>query len=94
MTPSAGWPGCSAARSVSASRRAFAIHAARLAHAHALAGNADEACGTALRALEAADIVESATARSELKRVAPVLSERWPNRSDVRDVAACLGALA
>lgn len=77
-----------------ASRRAFAIHAARLAHAHALAGNPDEACATAVSALEAADIVESATARSELKRVGTVLSSRWANRSDVRGVAACLAASA
>jgi hypothetical protein len=43
-------------------------------------------------ALEAADIVESATARSELKRLRPVLVERWPNRSDVRELADCLPA--
>ncbi|MGH2731727.1 MAG: helix-turn-helix domain-containing protein [Actinomycetota bacterium] len=78
----------------SASRRAYAIHAARLAHAHALAGNPDEACASAIRALEAAEIIESATARSELKRVAPVMSQRWPDRSDVRDVSTYLSAIA
>ena len=76
-----------------ASRRAYAIHAARLAHAHALAGDREEACRSAVAALEATDIVESATARSELKRLRPVLVERWPNRSDVREVADCLPAL-
>jgi ornithine cyclodeaminase/alanine dehydrogenase-like protein (mu-crystallin family) len=75
-----------------ASRRAYAIHAARLAHAHALAGDRDEACRSAVAALEAADIVESATARSELRRLRPVLVDRWPNRSDVREVADCLPA--
>jgi hypothetical protein len=75
------------------SPRAWAVHGARLAHAYALAGYPDETCHTIAEVLDTTAKIESATVRSQLQRIRPVLLRRWPNRTDVRDTAQRLAAL-
>ncbi len=75
------------------SPRAWAVHGARLAHAYALAGCPDETCHTIAEVLDTTAKVESATARSQLRRVRPILLRRWPNRTDARDTAQRLAVL-
>ncbi|MGH8895452.1 MAG: helix-turn-helix domain-containing protein [Egibacteraceae bacterium] len=75
------------------SPRAWAVHGARLAHAYALAGYPDETCHTIAEVLDTTESIESATARSQLRRIRPVLLRRWPNRTDARDTAQRLATL-
>jgi hypothetical protein len=70
-----------------------AITAARLAQAHAQAGNPEQACAAALDALDTGEAVDSFTTRTELRRSLDPLS-RWPRRDDVREVRHRIAALA
>lgn len=72
------------------SPRTHAISSAKLAGAYAQAGEPAHACELVLKALEEDSFAGSQSARSEVRRVLPVL-DCWPNRSDVREVRHRLG---
>jgi hypothetical protein len=61
------------------------VTAARLARAHAQAGDPDRACSLALEALGTGQALDSWTTRIELSRVLAPLN-RWPAREDVAEV--------
>lgn len=63
--------------------RARARFGARLAHAHALAGDLDAACAGTAEVLDAARLVESSTLRHELRRLRGTLA-RWNGDPRVR----------
>jgi hypothetical protein len=66
-------------------RRARALWGARCALAHAAAGEVDHACELAAGVLDDAEIVDSATVRSELRAVARTLA-RWRNHPPVHEL--------
>lgn len=61
------------------------IARARLVRAYANAGQPAEACQTAWETINAMEQIGSLNARSELRRVIPVLNQ-WHGRSDVQDI--------
>jgi hypothetical protein len=69
------------------------ITGARLARAHAQAGDPDQACALALAALSTGDAVDSLSTRVELRRALAPLN-RWPARQDVTEVRHQITALA
>ncbi|MGH8571515.1 MAG: hypothetical protein ACREX8_02920 [Gammaproteobacteria bacterium] len=71
--------------------RRATITRAKLARAYANAGQPEEACRVAWDTLDAIEQIDSQSARSELRRVVPVLSQ-WHGRSDVQDVMHRLGS--
>ncbi len=73
--------------------RRGAITSARLARAHAQAGDPDRACALALEALETGQVLDSWTTRIELRRALAPLG-RWPAREDVAEVRHRITALA
>jgi hypothetical protein len=72
--------------------RRGAITSARLARAHAQAGDPDQACALAIEALETGQALDSWTTRTELHRALAPL-RRWPAREDVTDVRHRITAL-
>jgi hypothetical protein len=72
--------------------RHHAITGARLARAHAQAGDPDRACALALEALGTGGAVDSLSTRTELRRMLPPL-DRWPARQDVAEVRNQITAL-
>ncbi|MGH3770661.1 MAG: hypothetical protein ACRDRW_04565 [Pseudonocardiaceae bacterium] len=69
----------------SSSFRRATITRAKLARAYANAGQPAQACHLAWETLDAIERIDSQSARSELRRAVPVLSQ-WHGRSDVQDV--------
>jgi hypothetical protein len=69
------------------------IASARLARAHAQAGDPEQACALALDALDAGEVLDSLTTRVELRRTLTPLG-RWPGREDVAEVRHRVTALA
>ncbi|ONI87870.1 transcriptional regulator [Actinosynnema sp. ALI-1.44] len=72
-------------------RRAHARFGARRALAYAAAGEVDHACALAGEILDVAEVVDSATVRQDLRRLARMLV-RWHTHSSVRDVLPQLNA--
>ena len=72
--------------------RRNAVNAARLARAHAQAGDPDQACVLALQALSTGTAVDSLSTRVELRRTLAPLN-RWPARHDVTEVRHQITAL-
>jgi transcriptional regulator with XRE-family HTH domain len=68
-----------------AARRSYARFGARLALCKAAAGDVDSACELAGQVVDAAVVVDSATVRVELGRLAHSLA-RWSARPEVQDV--------
>jgi len=66
-------------------RRARALWGARLVLAHAVAGEIDHACASAGAVLDDAEIVDSATARHDLRALSRTLT-RWRNHPPVREL--------
>jgi transcriptional regulator with XRE-family HTH domain len=65
--------------------RPHAIASARLARAHAQAGDPDQACALALQAVDTGQALDSRNTRVELRRTLKPL-DRWPGREDVAEV--------
>ncbi len=72
--------------------RNHAVTGARLARAHAQAGDPEQACALALAALETGQALDSWTTRIELRRALAPLG-RWPGREDVAEVRHRVTAL-
>jgi transcriptional regulator with XRE-family HTH domain len=68
------------------------INGARLARAHAQAGDPDRACVLAVEALDTGQVLDSWTTRIELRRTLKPLA-RWPGREDVTEVRHRVTAL-
>jgi hypothetical protein len=64
------------------------LSCARLALAYALAGESERSCKLAAGTLDALSRTPSLASWRELKRTTAILSARWPNRSDVREITA------
>ncbi|RJQ80446.1 XRE family transcriptional regulator [Pseudonocardiaceae bacterium YIM PH 21723] len=73
------------------SLRAHARFGTRQALAHASAGEVDHACGLAHGVLNSAEVVDSATIRTDLRRLARTLA-RWHNHGEVRILQERLSA--
>ena len=73
-------------------RRAAARFGARRVLAHAVAGEVDHACVLAHELLDLAVVVDSATVRMELRRLARALA-RWHNHGAVRELNPRLAAV-
>jgi transcriptional regulator with XRE-family HTH domain len=72
-------------------RRAHARFGARQALAHAAAGEIDHACQLSHQVLDSAEVVDSATIRFDLRRLARTLS-RWSSHKTVRELQPRLTA--
>jgi hypothetical protein len=72
-------------------RRAHARFGARQALAHAAAGEVDHACQLSHQVLDSAELVDSATIRFDLRRLARTLS-RWSSHRTVRELQPRLTA--
>jgi hypothetical protein len=70
-----------------------AVTGARLARAHAQAGDPEQACTLALAALSTGQALDSLSTRIELRRALRPL-DRWPGRDDVAEVRHQITALA
>jgi hypothetical protein len=73
--------------------RRNAVYEARLARAHAQAGDPDRACALAMGALDTGQALDSWTTRVELRRALAPLG-RWPEREDVAEVRHRITTLA
>jgi Helix-turn-helix domain len=73
--------------------RHHGITGARLARAHAQAGDPEQACALALAALSTGQALDSLSTRIELRRTLRPL-DRWPGRDDVAEVRHQITALA
>jgi Helix-turn-helix domain len=71
------------------SKRTHTITLAKLGRAYANVGQPHEASRLMLEAVEAANAVGSLSARSELRRILPLLA-KWSQRSDVQEVRRLL----
>jgi hypothetical protein len=65
--------------------RRSAVNGARLARAHAQAGDPDRSCALALEALSTGEALDSLATRIELRRTLAPL-DRWPGHEDVAEV--------
>lgn len=72
-------------------RRAHARFGARQALSHAAAGEVDHACALSHRVLDSAEVVDSATIRFDLRRLARTLT-RWSSHKTVRELQPRLTA--
>jgi transcriptional regulator with XRE-family HTH domain len=74
-----------------AARRARARYGTRLARAFAAAGEVDHSCSLAEAVLDDVEVVDSATVRVDVRRLAHTLA-RWHNHGPVRDLSPRLAA--